>query len=506
MHLKQSILVTSALALASTHATAQNTGPSTSTPPYLIPNPALPAGSVSTTSILTAGDTIGGYRMCGVPDGLGAWPGANNTIQLVVNHEFARTEGIARAHGATGAFVSRWTIDAATLAVLSGRDHNHAPDDVHAFDRSTSTWLTGSDPFERFCSGDLAPQSAYYFNGLGSDTRIYLCGEETRPPSTPTYGRVFAQILDGALANQSFELPGLGGLSFENAVASPFAQLKTIVMLDDDSDRSTVYNPPTNPAPSELYMYVGAKRSSGSPIVRAGLVGGNVFGPVVRVNGAIVLTESDAFGFGTAATGFIGSADFSMRRLGDASTFDGVQLQATSVRRDVFRMARVEDGAWDPRPGFANDYYFVTTASVTTNSRLWRVHFFDILNPELGGKIEILVSGSEGHKMFDNICVDPLGRVVLCEDVGGDPRLGKVWLYHPTTDTLTEVAAHSAQYFDPSGSNFLTNNEEASGVVPVFSLLGAGWYLIDTQAHFAFGDPEIVEGGQLLALYIDPAL
>lgn len=36
-------------------------------------------------------------------------------------------------------------------------------------------------------------------------------------------------------------------------------------------------------------------------------------------------------------------------------------------------------------------------------------------------------------------------------------------------------------------------------------MLGRGWFLLDTQAHFANG-PELVEGGQLLALWVDPNL
>jgi len=43
-------------------------------------------------------------------------------------------------------------------------------------------------------------------------------------------------------------------------------------------------------------------------------------------------------------------------------------------------------------------------------------------------------------------------------------------------------------------------------VIQAFDLIGPGWYLLDDQAHYAFGDPEIVEGGLLLVLYLDPAL
>ena len=50
---------------------------------------------------------------------------------------------------------------------------------------------------------------------------------------------------------------------------------------------------------------------------------------------------------------------------------------------------------------------------------------------------------------------------------------------------------------------FLTQDEEASGVIDASDLLGDGWFLVDVQAHYAT-DAELVEGGQYLALF-DPA-
>jgi hypothetical protein len=34
-------------------------------------------------------------------------------------------------------------------------------------------------------------------------------------------------------------------------------------------------------------------------------------------------------------------------------------------------------------------------------------------------------------------------------------------------------------------------------------ILGAGWYLLDVQAHYAT-DAELVEGGQFLAVHLPP--
>jgi hypothetical protein len=52
-------------------------------------------------------------------------------------------------------------------------------------------------------------------------------------------------------------------------------------------------------------------------------------------------------------------------------------------------------------PSNPNDFYFVTTASFTGNSRLWRLRFVDVSRPELGGTIDMLLAGGEGPKMMD---------------------------------------------------------------------------------------------------------
>ena len=90
------------------------TGPSTSTTPYLTST----NSDVQFTSILTVGDTIGGYRMVGIPDGMGAFDNGDGTFTLLLNHELNNTVGVARAHGQKGSFVSRWMIDSTTLQVV----------------------------------------------------------------------------------------------------------------------------------------------------------------------------------------------------------------------------------------------------------------------------------------------------------------------------------------------------------------------------------------------------
>lgn len=191
----------------------------------------------------------------------------------------------------------------------------------------------------------------------------------------------------------------------------------------------------------------------------------------------------------------------------------GLAPNEETIQKDVFRMQRIEDGAWDPRRQHANDFYMVTTASLTSNSRPWRWRFDDIEHPEKCGTIEILPQGNEGHKMLDNIGMDNHGRLIMQEDPGGNDRLAKVWLHNVDKGNLVEIAEHNPKFFDRQllgpgtpGPAFLTTNEESSGVFDAEGLLGRGWFLLDVQAHTANPDPELIEEGQLLAIYVDPTV
>ena len=51
----------------------------------------------------------------------------------------------------------------------------------------------------------------------------------------------------------------------------------------------------------------------------------------------------------------------------------------------------------------------------------------------------------------------------------------------------------------------MTTDEEASGVVDAKDLLGPGWFVLDLQSHNNLGG-ELVQGGQLMAMFVDPTL
>jgi len=480
-------------------------GPSTTTEPYLIPS--IPG--VKFVSLLTVGDVIDGYRMVGIPDGLGLFNSGRGDFTVIMNHELSGTAGTVRKHGSKGSFVSRWIIDRSSLKVRKGQDFTQSPSDVLTWDSATKQYVEGTTVWQRFCSGDLAKAGAFRYHGLGTNERIYLTGEENSIVQSNLLvdqGRAWGRIATGEHSGEAIELPRLGRMAFENCVASPYPQEKTIVALLDDSSISTAPTINSN-APSEVFFYIGRKQRHGYPIEQAGLTNGQLYGLTVSLKGQPVTEESNDFGFGTAATGYVGEAKFGLTELGDVTGLTAVEIETLAISQGVFRMQRVEDGAWDPSR--KNNFYFVTTASLTANCRLWHLRFDNIEHPEKGGKIEILLRGDEGQGMLDNVTIDHRGRILMDEDPGGNNRLAKIWLYDIDSKQFIQVGEHNPKFFDPSilnNSAFLTNDEESSGIIDAEKILGRGWFLLDVQVHKANPDPELVEGGQLLAMYVDPRI
>lgn len=446
------------------------TGPSSSQTPYLV---ALTNGG-KFTSILTAGDYINNYRMCGTPDGTGAFDNGNGTFTLVVNHEFGNTAGAVRAHGNKGAFVSKWIVNKSDLSILSGSDLIQS---VYLWDGSKYVKYDATNPiaqsaFSRFCSADLPEVTAFYnaATGKGTQERIFMNGEESG-----NEGRGFAHIITGPEAGSTYELPYLGKFSWENSVACPNASDKTIVVGLDDA------------TPGQVYIYVGTKTSIGTTIEKAGLTGGKLFG--IAVNGLTSESSSSIPAAGTA---------FTLADLGQVQNTTGSTLNTNSNTKGVTNFLRPEDGAWDPMN--PNDFYFVTTNSFSSPSRMWKLHFTDINNPELGGTITAVLDGTEGPKMMDNIGMDNFGHIMIQEDVGGNIHNGKIWQYDVNTDKIKLVAEHDQTRFITGSSNFLTIDEEASGIIDAQKILGPGMFLLVDQAHYS-QPGELVEGGQILAYY-----
>jgi hypothetical protein len=462
------------------------------------------------TSILTVDntgatpdDSIGGYGMTGIPDGLGAYDNGNGTFTVLMNHELRDTAGVVRAHGSKGAFVSKWVINKSDLSVASGGDLIQK---VYGWDTTTQASATtdATVAFNRFCSADLANQTAFYnaATGLGTQEKIFLTGEEGG-----TNGFVAATVVTGASAGNSYIL-GKFNLSqngsgvndwggWENVVANPFAQDKTVVIGPNDGGDGIMSQ--------SLAVYVGTKTNTGSVVDRAGLTNGTLGFVTVTGNPTEIVNAT------TRATNITDGTRFTLS--GTAST----------------AFSRPEDGAWNPKN--LSEFWFVTTDRLDTvadgvgsqigQTRLWKLTFDDITNPSLGGEIDLVLDGPtvNGQKvnMFDNMTFnETTGTILLQEDVGGTAHNSKVWEYNPSTNMLTQLLMHDQNRFGNIGvapTSPFTNDEESSGIIDVTSIFESDpqvrpwehYYLTTVQSHYTTGITTAqVEGGQLLLIRAVP--
>ncbi len=457
------------------------------------------APGVITTPILTTGDVVGGYKMVGIPDGLGAYDNGNGTFTLLMNHELSGTpanpEGVVRAHGGKGAFVSKWVISKSDLSVISGSDLIQT---VKLWNGTGYTTYGPSDTtkmksFLRFCSADLPSVSAFYnsASGKGTQERIFMNGEE----SSAERGRAMAHIATGPNAGTSYELPRLGKAAWENALANPATGDKTLVGVDNDGSTTD----------SKVYFYLGTKTATGTEVEKAGLTNGKLL--TVKIAGYAAERTSATVSNGVPTSG----TRFSLLDLGNVENMTGAALNTAANTAGATKFARVEDGAWDPI--HPNDYYFNTTDQLDQvndkigtqvgRSKVWRLRFDDINNPELGGVVEAVLDGTEGQNMLDNMAIDNYGHIILLEDVGNAAHNGKVWQYTIATDEFKIIAKHDPARFGdigvPATAPF-NQDEETSGIIDVQDILGAGKFLVVDQAHY-LTDAETVEGGQLLQLF-----
>jgi hypothetical protein len=103
---------------------------------------------------------------------------------------------------------------------------------------------------------------------------------------------------------------------------------------------------------------------------------------------------------------------------------------------------------------------------------------------------------TEGQRMLDNMTISANGRAILQEDPGNQAHIAKVHQYDFATDTLKTIAQHDPNRFVIGGPNFLTQDEESSGILDMSEILGPGMYLLNVQAHYPIPG-ELVEGGTI---------
>jgi hypothetical protein len=590
------LLAAAALALTAVVTSAasadNNSGFQTSRPSMLT---AVKAG-VQVTPLLTVGDTLSsGYRFEAIPDGISVMPRGQGRVDLLVNHEtskapfpynpslWAANPGESQ-NDFDNAQVSRLILNQHSAGVLNG-----------------SFAIPSSAGYQRFCSNYLATAKEGFDRDIlftNEESPDYFLRQEASwfvPIGDPGEREAGLVVALDAKNGKHHPIPGMGRHNHENSVPVPGYD-DLVVLSGDDTFTSgpltipaggpITVPPATRPAQSQLYSYIAP--DTDSLLADEGdlwaFVSDNASfndyydftpGSTQSVSGHFVqVPKNIATGLDTDGTelkaadvGFpLPPTDGSWQRdLRSAAPLgiDGPQwvLEYWSQLNNVFQFVRVEDIAYDKRPGMENVVYVVDSgrgtagasqAGRSTNGRVWKM-VLDPDHPKVVTSLSIIVEGddnpvqtlNEVHQP-DNIETTANG-MLLTEDPGSSQQFpaastatnattARLW-YVPFSgapevvvkvdQSLDELAGFDVDPPDnlPLGpAAFLISPGnwgawETSGIVDASAAFGADSFLINVQAHTlwvekadgfdtpfdADSTPDFSfkrEGGQLLLLKI----
>jgi hypothetical protein len=546
---------------------------------------------VTATPLLTVGDTLkNGYRFEAIPDGISLRTRGQGRVDLFVNHETSKVPfPYLPTLTTTDPGESQSDFDNAQVSQLIMNQHS-------AGTLNGSFLIPSSEGFQRFCSNYLATAKE------GFDRDIFFTNEESpdyvlrQENSWPPALNSTAQEENGVVVATDVRtgkhqtIYGMGRHNHENNVAIP-GYGHPVVLSGDDTFTSgaltgvTFPAGVTAPAQSQLYSYIAPSADAvlGDTGDLWAFVSDNlnfddyydftpgssqvVSGHFIQVPKMIATgrkpdgTEVKAADLGYPLPPTNGSWQTDLR----SSTplgIDGPQwvLEYWSDINNVFQFVRVEDIAYDKRPGMGNVVYVVDSgrgtagasqAGRSTNGRVWRM-VFDPSDPTKVTSLSILVEGDDNpvktpteiHQP-DNVESTQTGLLVL-EDPGGsqqftpdqqrtDPAAttARAW-YVPFSGSpqivakINQSADEGPTDVDPADNPPFTPPAfpispgnwgawETTGVVDASSAFGPGSFLINIQAHTLWvekapgpdnngdGIPDFTykrEGGQLLLLKI----
>jgi hypothetical protein len=504
---------------------------------------------VSVEALITVGETAGddGYRFEAIPDGISLRLKGNGTAEVFVNHETSRVPFPYAAVGTPpttansqndfdNAQVSRLMLNQKSGGVLTGK-----------------LVITSDQNYQRFCSNYLATAKE------GFDRELLFTNEET-PDWVNRTGNAWPTTVGAATAreggvvvaydpktNKSRPIWGMGRHNHENSVAIPGYD----VMLLSGDDTFT-----NNPSQSQVYAY----RASNAGAVwndegslwafKSDTTGYTKYedfvpGSTAQIDGSFVEVPR-LIATGRKADGSdLMSGDVPASLGGPYPTpptdgswqkdpvtgvpVDGPQWVLEKWSRDhgVFGFVRVEDIAYDKRPGMSNVVYVVDsgrgTAGVSqagrsTNGRVWKM----VLDPEdpSKAKLSILIEGddnpvktlTEMHQP-DNIESTP-NALYFTEDPGSSQQFpvdstdtnktsARVWQYSLATGTNRPILAvdqgldEGSTDKDPATTRGNLGSWESSGIVDASAAFGPGAFLINVQAHSLF--VEVADGADNFA-------
>ena len=585
-----SALLAMATVISGTGAVSASPGFKTAQPSMLIP---IKAG-ITVTPLLTVGDDVGTYQFEAIPDGISVRPIAGGLVELYVNHEtskvpFPYNPGLwTQDPGESqsdfdNAQVSKLILDAATADTLSG-----------------SYVIPSSGGFQRFCSNYLATSKEGFTKDIlftNEESPDYsLRQEDSWPPTLadPNQEENGVVLALDVAAGTYQPIYGMGRHNHENDVAIPGFD-KLVVMSGDDtftsgplSDPLSTTTPPATLAPSQSQLYSYQAGNTRNILADKGDLWAfvsddpafddyydftpsstqSVSGRFIKVPRNIAAGKnSDGSEITAADVGYPAPPNDGTwqrdLRTNNTVGIDGPQwvLEYWSQLHNAFNFVRVEDIAYDKRPGMGNVVYVVDSgrgsagasqAGRSSNGRVWKM-VLATDNPKKVTSLSVFVEGDDApvktlneiHQP-DNIETTQTG-ILVTEDPGSSQQFtpaqqvsdpanattARLW-YVPFSGTpevvvkIDQSADETAADQDPPdvilpGSMLNSPGNwgawETSGIVDASAAFGAGAFLIDVQAHTfwvdsapgpdtfidANSDPDFTykrEGGQLLLVRI----
>ena len=428
--------------------------------------------------IITVGDTLpSGYMFESIPDGISIAANGKGTVDLYVNHEtstvpfpYNATTGVG-FNDFTNSLVSKLRLHQRSGGVLQG-------------------WyaIQSSENWQRFCSNFLATEEQ------GFDRPLLLTNEEgidwvnrtgqawPAVEGAPEARQIGAVVAIDEKTGQVRPIWGMGRHNHENSVPIP-GYGKPVVLSGDDTFVS-------NPAQSQLYNYIADDSDAVwndegdlyAFVADAPGVDDYYDFPVgssMSVSGRFVKVPKDiATGHAPDGTELMAADkgyplppnDGSWQRGPSGLGIDGPQWVlehwGDTQAKPVFQFVRVEDIAYDRRPGMQNVVYVVDSgrgatsaggnAFTSSNGRVWKL----VLDPSDPTKVlsfSVLIEGDDApvkavneiHQP-DNMESTP-NSLLFQEDPGSsqqfpvgstDPAAttARIWQYDLATGTMRVAA------------------------------------------------------------------
>ncbi len=550
------LAATAAVLTAGAIAGDKDSGFKTAQPSMITP---VALGS-TVTPLITVGDTLAsGYRYEAIPDGISFRTKAAKKLDLYINHEtstvpFPYTPSAPTEANSQNDFdnsqLSHLELNRETAGILAGE-----------------LAITSASNYQRFCSNFLADE----VNGF--DKPLVFTNEEGID-WVKREGKAFPATIGAADSRQigvvvahdpkngkSNPIWGMGRFNHENNVAVP-GYGHPVLLSGDDAFVNI-------PAQSQVYSYIADDSKA-----------------VWRDEGDLWAFVSDTPGFNdyddlapgstqvltghfvkvpkNIATGR--NADGTEMMAADAGYplppntgwqtsngvgIDGPQwvLEHWSDLNDAFQFTRIEDMAYDKRPGMQNVVYLADSGRGTagtpqqgrsTNGRIWKL-VLDKNDPTKVTSLTILIDGDTSPVKSPGAIHQPdnlestQNGLLIAEDPGSSQQFfptdanattARLMHYRFTTGLVT-VAARVDQSADEGATDVDATTTpgkwgawESTGVVDVSSVFGPDTFLINVQAHtlwvekapgddnFAPPGPDFTfkrEGGQLALLLLPGA-